>query len=290
LRNGPGSWADLIRRYPLISYFVIAYAGTWLVWALFVLSRDGSGLLPFHSPASFLVVIGIGTFSGPTVGAFVVTAVTEGTKGVIRLLRRIVQWRVGLVWYLFALIGLPAIQTLGTMAIPGTLASVTPIDWPPELMSAAVFFVYPGLLAGPLGEEIGWRGLALPRLQQLQGPARTSLILGLLWAFWHAPIWFSGQWSVPSVPNITVYVCWIVAVTFIFTWVFNHTRGSVLMAILLHGTMDVFPNAFLLTHLPGAAEMTSSGVLAMYWGLALGFGVFALLLVILTRGRLGKAD
>jgi hypothetical protein len=71
----------LIRRYPLISHFVIAYAGTWVVWALFVLSREGSGLLPFHSSASFLVVIGIGAFSGPTVGAFVVAAVAEGREG-----------------------------------------------------------------------------------------------------------------------------------------------------------------------------------------------------------------
>ena len=198
----------LIRRYPLVSYFVIAYAGTWLVWALFVLSRDGSGLLPFHSPSSFLVMIGIGTFSGPTVSAFVVTAVTEGREGIVRLLRRIVQWRVGLAWYLFTFVGLPAIETLGTIAIPGALASFTPIDLLPELMSAAVFFAYPGLLAGPLGEEIGWRGVALPRLQ--------------------------------------------------------------------------------LAHLPGAAEMTSAGGLSMYWGLALGFGLFALLLVIVTRGRLGK--
>jgi CAAX protease family protein len=281
---------DVIRRYPLISYFVIAYAGTWLVWALFVLSQEGSGLLPFHSPASFLVLIGIGTFSGPTVGAFVVTAATAGAEGVVRLLWRIMQWRVGVVWYLFVLIGVPAIETLGTVAIPGALASATPIDWLPELISAAVFFVYPGLLAGPLGEEIGWRGFALPRLQQFTGPVQASLILGLLWAFWHAPIWFSGQWSEPSVANVAVYVFWIVAVTFIFTWVFNNTKCSVLMAILLHGTMDVFPNAFLLAHLPGAAEMTSSGVLAMYWGLALGFGLFALLLVIFTRGRLGKPD
>jgi membrane protease YdiL (CAAX protease family) len=258
------------------------------VWALFVLSRDGSGLLPFHSPSSFLVLIGIGTFSGPTVSAFVVTAVTEGREGVVRLLRRIVQWRVGLAWYVFTFVGLPTIETLGTIAIPGALASATPIDLLPELMSAAVFFVYPALLAGPLGEEIGWRGVALPRLQTLHGPVKASLILGVLWAFWHAPIWFSGQWSVPSIPNIAVYVFWIVAVTFIFTWVFNNTRGSVFMAILLHGTMDVFPNAFLLAHLPGAAEMTSAGGLSMYWGLALGFGLFALLLVIVTRGRLGK--
>ena len=91
-------------------------------------------------------------------------------------------------------------------------------------------------------------------------------------------------------PDIAVYVFWIVAVTFIFTWVFNNTRGSVLMAILLHGTMDVFSNAFLLPHLPAAAEMTSAGVLSMYWGLALGFGLFALLLVIVTGGRLGQPD
>jgi hypothetical protein len=83
-------------------------------------------------------------------------------------------------------------------------------------------------------------------------------------------------------------VFWIVAVTVIFTWVFNNTRGSVLMAILLHGTMDVFPNAFLLTHLPAVAEMTA-GVLTLYWGLALGLGLIAFLLIVLTRGRLGQA-
>jgi CAAX protease family protein len=151
--------SDVIRRYPLICYFLIAYAGSWVVWALFVLSLEGSGLLPFHAPSSFLVLIAIGTFSGPTVSAVVVTAATEGRAGIVRLLRRIVQWRVGLTWYLFTFVGIPAIETLGTIAIPGALASVTPIDALPELMSAAVFFVYPALLAGPLGEEIGWRVL-----------------------------------------------------------------------------------------------------------------------------------
>ena len=73
--------ADLIRRYPLISYFVIAYAGTWLVWALSCSPGTEAGLLPFHSPLRFLL-IGIGTFSGPTVSAFVVTAVTEGMNPV----------------------------------------------------------------------------------------------------------------------------------------------------------------------------------------------------------------
>jgi len=83
--------SDVIRRYPLISYFVIAYAGSWVVWALFVLSLEGSRLLPFHAPSSFLVLIGIGTFSGPTVSALVVTAATAGRAGIVHLLRRSVQ-------------------------------------------------------------------------------------------------------------------------------------------------------------------------------------------------------
>ena len=83
-------------------------------------------------------------------------------------------------------------------------------------------------------------------------------------------------------------VFWITAVTFIFTWVFNNTGGSVLMAILLHATMDVFPNMVLLPHLPAVGEMTSAGVLTMYLGLSLGLGLTALVLVVATRRRLGR--
>ncbi len=93
-----------------------------------------------------------------------------------------------------------------------------------------------------------------PYLQALHGPVKASLILGVLWACWHMPIWFSGQWTVPSVPNIAAYIVWITAVTVIYTWVFNNTGGSVLMAILLHASMDAFPNAILWTHFPGATR------------------------------------
>ena len=81
--------ADFVRRHPLIAYFVLAYAGSWLVWAFDVLSLDGLALLPFHAPASYLFIIGLGTFTGPTVAAFTVTALTEGRAGVDRLAARI---------------------------------------------------------------------------------------------------------------------------------------------------------------------------------------------------------
>ena len=256
-------------------------------WALFVLSRQGTGLLPFDAPLDFLAVIAIGTFTGPALAGLIVTIAIEGRAGAQDLLRRLLLWRVGPIWYAVVFLGLPAIETLGALAMPGVAGTATPIDLPRELAEGAVFFVYPALFCGPLGEEIGWRGIALPKLQALYGPATASLILGLLWAFWHAPIWFSGQWSQPNAANIAVYVSWVVGVTFIFTWVFNRTRGSVLIAVLLHGVMDVFPNVFLLPHLPGLAEMTRSGVLALYWGLAAAFGAAALLLLAVTRRRLG---
>jgi membrane protease YdiL (CAAX protease family) len=283
-----GAEKNLIRRHPLISYFIIAYAGSWLVEALFVLSRDGSGLLPFDSPLDFGATIGIATFSGPALAAFVVTAITEGMPGVGRLLRRIVQWRVGPRWYVFALIGLPAIVTVAAIVLPGVWASRTPMDALPELASYAVFFVYPALLVGgPLGEEIGWRGYALAPMQRLYGPVGASVILGILWAFWHLPIWFSGHWAEPTLANIVLLVAWITAATFTYTWVFNNTAGSVFMAILLHASMDAFPNAILFVHFPEITKMTGWGLYA-YWALLLGYGVFAILLVLFTRGRLSN--
>lgn len=285
---GPAADRGLIRQHPLVAYFVIAYAVTWFVEGLFVLSREGRGVLPFTAPMSFAMATGIATSLGPASAAFIVTALTEGREGVDRLLRRIVQWRVGIFWYLFIFIGLPLLQTIGTIVLPGIWASATPMDVVPELLSYAVFFIWPALIAGgPLGEEIGWRGYALPHLQALHGPVKASLILGVLWACWHMPIWFSGQWTVPSVPNITAYIVWITAVTVIYTWVFNNTGGSVLMAILLHASMDAFPNAILWTHFPDATRMTSIGILNGYLALVIGFGGFALLLIVFTRGRLG---
>ena len=279
--------ASAIRRFPLTAYFLIAYIGSWSCWALFVLSEQGAGLFSFHSPADYIAIISLGTFTGPALSALVVTAVTNGRDGVTDLVQRILRWRAGLVWYLFVFVGFPAIEALGTLAVLGPASPTTSIDGWSEFPAAVSFFLFPGLFAGPLGEEIGWRGVALPHLQERLGPLAASLVLGLLWAFWHAPLWFAGQWTTPTLSNIVTYVFWITAATFIFTWVFNNTRQSILMAILLHATMDVFPNAFLLPHLPAAGEMTELGVLAMYLGLAVGFGAFTLFLIAVTKGRLG---
>jgi uncharacterized protein len=281
----------LLARHPLVFFVLIAYAGTWVVWLPFLLSADGLGLMSFSSPLPLIVIGGLATFTGPALAAFVMTGVTEGRVGIRRLLQKIVLWRVGLRWYLFALLGLPVILALGAIVVPGNLASFQPMDPLSLLLAYLPFFVYPALLiGGPLGEEPGWRGFALPRLQQLHGPLVGSLILGVVWTFWHVfPVWLAS-WTAAgmlNIYNLVLYFLFITSWTIVFTWVFNNTRGSVLMAILVHASGDAFPNVILWPLLPASLAVTGYGVYFGYYGMVIGMGVLALAVTALTRGRLG---
>ncbi len=267
----------LLARHPLVFYFLIAYAFSWLLWMPLVLSEDGTGLLPFSSPLLGLA-IPVGIF-GPTLAAFTMTGITEGRVGIHRLLRGYVLWRVGLRWYLFAFIGVSLVITLG-MIIVGGLASLQFLG-PGYVLTYLVTFISTLILGGPLGEEIGWRGFALPRMQPLQGPLVGSIILGLLWALWHLPEFMVPTWAATSggsSPLAIVKFCIVaIAMAIILTWVFNNTKGSVLMAILVHTSIDApfLPFSVLL----GPSEVMNS--------MLIGFGALALLVGALTRGRLG---
>jgi membrane protease YdiL (CAAX protease family) len=288
-RPGAAS-GGLVARHPLLVYSILAYGISWLVWLPLLLSQDGLGLLTFHSPLGVLETGGIATF-GPFLGALIVTSATEGRAGIRRWLQLIVLWRVGLRWYLLALVGLPVVQTLGTLAVPGNLASFEPMDPLALLGTYLVSFIWPALIiGGPLGEEPGWRGFALPRLQRQYGPFVGTLILAPLWTFWHVPVWLTA-WTAAGMLNVytfVLYLLFISAWTFIYTWIANNTRGSVLMAILVHASVDAFPNFVLWPLFPASLAVTSYGVYFGYYGLVVGLGIMALLIVALTRGDLGN--
>src|SRR5215203_3345876 len=195
----------LLARHPLVFFFVLAYAGTWLFELPYVLSEYGAGLLPTSSPV-LLWTSPVSIFMGPFLAAFVMTGATEGREGVRRLLRRFVLWRVGLRWYLFALIGLPAILVLGAIVLPGALASFQGLG-PTIVTTYLYFFAYIFFIGGGLNEEPGWRGFALPRLQRLHGPLVGSLILGPLWGLWHLPLFWVTFWNTPpTILNIVLFV------------------------------------------------------------------------------------
>jgi membrane protease YdiL (CAAX protease family) len=142
---------------------------------------------------------------------------------------------------------------------------------------------------GPLFEEAGWRGFALPRLQQQRGPLVGTLILGFLWGVWHLPVYLpqdiQADGVVGGLLNFALFVLLTMALAFIFTWVFNNTKGSLLLVILLHGSIDgtsTYIQVLADRHLLSATAVAN----ILQLGFLPGCIVLALLLIVFTRGRL----
>jgi membrane protease YdiL (CAAX protease family) len=272
----------LLARHPQVSYFLIAFTFSWLLFLPGPLTYYG--VLSLDPP--LLRVLAIAGLLGPILSGFIMTALTEGRAGVGDLLRRIVLWRVGLRWYLFALLGLPLVMLLGTLVRPGALASFDPSAQPFTLTYFAAF-VSMVLIGGPLFEEPGWTGFAQPRLQRLHGPLVGGLILGSLWALWHLPgflIPSQGPTDIPprgTVLDFVVFALALVGLRLIIMWVVNNTRGSVLMAILTHASWNTFYSAALIGLFPASA------VLGSYLNLTIAACALALVLITMTRGQLG---
>jgi membrane protease YdiL (CAAX protease family) len=284
----------LIRRHPLIAFFVIAFAGAWIVFLPLVLSQNGQGLLPYTLPALgpipaaywFTVLASI---AGPTLASFTVTAITTGTAGIQQLLRRYVLWRVGLRWYLLVLLGLPLIQ----LACASIFLGIAPLtafikEWP-------LYFTtfLPNVLiitfAVQIWEEGGWSGYAVPNLQKRFGAFRAALILGSLWGLFHLPVFLvPGQIFDQRVGLITILVQLVITVIagvllrIIMNWVFNNTKGSILIAILFHSSDDASNGgSAYITHLLSASQLGAYGLSTILVPL-----IASVLLLIFTKGRL----
>jgi membrane protease YdiL (CAAX protease family) len=184
-------------------------------------------------PLSADTVATVGQF-GPFAAGLAVAWATGGGKGVRDLLARLVRWRAHPAWLAVSLLLLPATMLAAIVfysQIHGTTGSLASRGaW----STLPVHFVYTLLLAGPLGEEPGWRGFALPRLAARHGPVRASLWLGLLWAGWHLPLWF----IYPAPCPFPLYAIGAVLMTMLFTWLYNHTGGSVLYSLIFHASMS----------------------------------------------------
>jgi membrane protease YdiL (CAAX protease family) len=152
--------------------------------------------------------------------------------------------RASFVWYALAVLGFPLILllALGASRLAGQpLEIIPPPSGAPSLiLQVAALFFYILLFGGPLNSEPGWRGFALPRLQERNSPLVTSLILGLAWAAWRFPLFINGFYSNLSADWLPVFAEQALnnlLLAFLFTWLFNHTRGNVLACILLHASI-----------------------------------------------------
>ena len=270
-----------MRKHPLFSFFFMAYAFSWLISTPYVLSSWG--ILPAGYNLA-LLLFALRAYAGPTLAAIIVTSITDGRGGLHRLRHRITQWRAGWRWYVFILVGIPALLLLGVIVQPGLLASFQGLSR--VIVSYPIVFVAVFLEIG-LPEEIGWRGFALPRMQPRYGPLWGTLLLGVLWGFWHLLYFLTpdhgggpGTSFATVLISFLIFLLMVIAFAVIFTWVFNHTQGSVFISALLHASIDTPQAVWIPLFL--AVNETSLNLASL-----IGFGVPAVLIVILTRGRLG---
>lgn len=268
-------WRIWVQRHTLLACFILAFSISWLIELPVVLSRVGLAWLPYDLPA-VLIYTSPGVPLGPAGAAFLLTALLEGKAGVLRLLKRYIQWRVAFIWYLLILLGSPLLMTLTasffyTPHLEKTLPFISSY-----LLSLLIAFVING-------EEGGWRGFALPRLQMRFGPFWASMILGLLWGIWHLPLMFIPTQSPLgghelTLTLFTLFMVQIIAKSLSYTWLFNHTGGSILLATLYHAALNGYQAAALF----GPVDRVEYELIRVIY-----FGGLALLLLLCTRGKLG---
>jgi uncharacterized protein len=222
---------SLVRRHPLISFYVLTYAITWLIWAPLVIFRNS-----IPGPVGFILAM-LGSLVPSTLG-LVFIGLLSGRPGVRRVLRRLIHARIGLRRYLAAL----ALTTLAPLAVAISIlmGGATPVVDTTILgvlflLFLFAFHIFPG---SALGEELGWRGFALPRMQVRNSALKASLIIGILWGPWHLPLWLRGIES-HQISLYIPFVIMVIATSVICTWLYNNTGGSLFIIVLYHAAVNL---------------------------------------------------
>ncbi len=250
--TGLRNWAA---RHDLILYFTLAYLLSWALWPLVILNPTSSPLLPF----------------GPLIAAVVVSLLAGGRKELWALLRQLTRWRVHPLWYVIAL--------LGPFVMAGVAAALAVAAGAPMLRSGAYTdvqavgftFLSTVIIVG-LFEEVGWRGFALPRLQRRLDALWAALALGVLWALWHLPELISDPTR--QRPPLQFFV-WALALSVIFTWLYNSTNASLPIVIICHAAIDTAGRYML-------PEFSNGGYQVVWWFMVGLYVVIAVIVVVVA--------
>ena len=232
-------------RRPLRSvalFYVLAFTLSWLIE------------LPQAAAARGLIHIEVPGFVGflsalaPALAAIALSASEGGTAAIRRLLGRLLRWRVAPGWYAVAFAGFPmlglvavGLASVGARRAPDFSVSYIHDVFPqfPSDLSAWLllppFLLYSIVTSAP--EEVGWRGFALPRLQERLGAVYASLAVGFLWGLWHLPLFFYPQ-AVQSGLSFPLFLAGTLSTSILFTWIFNGTGGSLLLVSVLHSSFN----------------------------------------------------
>ncbi len=212
-----------IENKQIIVFFALSYIISWPLWILSDV---------FNS--SLLEVLGR---FGPLVSAVIITATTNGLLGIKQIIKKFCIWKIGFRWYVLCFLSTAVIAMIA-IDINQIITGVNPIyNNPKEWYLIFPVFIYV-LFFSVLGEETGWRGFALPRLQKKFSALTSSLIIGALWGFWHFPLFFIEGDFHQTIP-LGLFLIQSVALSIIMTWLYNNTRRSLLISHLFHASSNV---------------------------------------------------
>lgn len=218
-------FTDWIKRSPLVAYFVLVFGIEWLL--VFILSS----LLP---P---MIALLIGSWLPNSVG-LLVTGVAGGQAGLRELFSKVVLWRISLKWYVIALF-VPI--TIAFLAIRLYMLIGNPLpDFAPANQLLLIILI--AVFTGAMGEELGWRGTALPRLQARWNALISSLILGVLWGLYHLPSFLLSGLPLQNLPLLP-FMLGALGISILISWTFNQTCGSLITVFIYHFAFNFIGNA-----------------------------------------------
>ena len=269
----------VIRRHPLLSFFVLANALSWIAWIPYILSNNGLGVWDYTFELGMIAGVLPGAYLGPITSALIVTGVTGGVAGLRQWGARLWRWRVRWHWYTIAVLGIPAALILTGLAASGGQVM------PPSLTALAAYLpmLILQMVTTGLAEEPGWRDFALPRLQEKFGPMRSAIILGPMWALWHMPLFLTewggypeADWTRPA-----SFAVFCIGFNVVMAWIFNRTGQSLPLAMLAHVSVNTFMSGVFSEMFPTVSEDGT------HYALAVSSVIAAVIVIAATRGRLG---
>lgn len=230
----------------LVIFFVLTFAWSWICWF-------AAAALKVESPV-VATVLGLAGGFAPSLAAVIVITHAGGMARLRRWLICCLRWRdlwpwVGLA-FVFPVIFM-GLAAAAHVALGGTLPA-SPASG--HVWLAATNFILILFIGGPLGEEFGWRGYALPALQARWGWRVASLMLGVVWAVWHLPLFFSAG-TVQSHLPMGLYALSTIASSVMFAWLFNRSHGSIVPVLMLHTAVNAWSMIIPVMVLPDGSNL-----------------------------------
>lgn len=295
----PGStMAGAIKTHPVAVFYLLAIGISWLVWIPVVPALKG--LMTLDVPIWAVAVLLFGA-AGPMMAALITQYVLGGKGAITRLFADFARWRVPIRWYAaifiipisMFLVSVPLVAMLTgeppTMDLRGTLLAI-----PTLALAYGLRFLF-ALPSGPLLEEMGWRGFAMPYLQKEYSALTAGALVGLMWGAWHLPLFWvpgaalpGGAIATENPASIVWYLASVTGKSILFAWIYNNTRGSLFVDVLFHASINTTTNVLLPIFYPEPSERLIATL--GHTELVLTWVAVAVVVTVFKPGRLSRGS